>query len=116
MVFYSLEQNIKASLRLSYSGSDYDDAEKQMNYALAVAMICFVIQYVGLFFGFSMFFHRVNAFHITMNFVGFVTLLFFTLENWRYEYYWTIVGFYNICPAILETFVILGVPVFKGLQ
>lgn len=116
MVFYTLEQNIIAELGFSYSSSDYSNAEEQMNYALAVSMICFLIQYFGLLSGVSMFFHKVNALQITLNTLGLLTLFFYVIENWKYSHYWTLIGIFSAVPAFLETMLILLVPMVKGLQ
>merc|ERR1711934_232376 len=116
MVFYSREQNILASIGGTTSSADYTDADTSMVYALVVAMLCFFIQYWGLLGGFSMFFHKVNALHVALNFCGALSLVFFIVENFGYEHYWTIVGLFSIVPMIFETGIMMTVPFFKGLQ
>lgn len=107
MVFYTMEHNILASMPESHTPNQYDEAVKEMNWALAVAMLCFILQLGGLLLGFSMFVNKVNAFYVWIHIVGTATVLLFSIENWRYENYWHIVGFCCVLPAIIELTVML---------
>jgi hypothetical protein len=54
---------VKASLELSPSTSRVDSADRSLSAALGLSIVCFAINFVGLFTGVSLFFERVRACH-----------------------------------------------------
>merc|ERR1711959_586276 len=107
LVFYTMEHNILASMPQQHSSTEYNNAETEMRYYLAAAMLCFIVQLFGLLSGFTKFTNKLNSFHVWINVVGFAMVIFFSLENWRYQHYGQIVGFCSILPATVEFLVIL---------
>ena len=51
---------MKASLELSPSTSRVDSADRSLSAALGLSIVCFAINFVGLFTGVSLFFERVS--------------------------------------------------------
>ena len=46
---------------------------------------------------------------IVFNFFGSLFLIFFTVENWNWTYYSTVVGFFSLLPGLVELLAIIGV-------
>ena len=50
-----------------------------------------LLQYGGLFFGFSMFRNGINIYYTLSHFIATVMLSYFTTMIWSYDYYWILV-------------------------
>lgn len=108
MVTYTLDDNIAAS-----GTTNVDDA-KQYVYVWTVAgFVSFAFDFIGMLGGFSLFFPRVNLFHIIVHFIGSVYTCWFISYSWHYEILSYIVTFTNITTAVVEMLMIVAIFGFK---
>lgn len=116
LAFYTRKLNVAASLPAVYSQSTFDSRESSLLAGLWLGVICFVVHFIDLVCGFSLFLSRFNASHIVLHFCGCVLMCWFILEEWHYRSYWYIWTFFNLLPTILESIGIARVFCFKVAQ
>jgi len=114
------DQNIIAGLSgshvASHTSGDYEVAKDEMSTAFAFSIMCFLIQFMGLLFGCSMFFDAVNCYYIGNHFVATVILSFFTTSIWSYTNFTAIVFFLSVIPAIVELLVVANIFVLRSME
>tara|TARA_B110000971_G_scaffold213011_1_gene243240 strand:- start:355 stop:690 length:336 start_codon:yes stop_codon:yes gene_type:complete len=93
--------------------SNEKNSEQYMWVATVTAFVCFFFDFLGMLGGFTLFFPRINLFHILLHFIGGVYTSWFISFSWQYESIWYIVGFTNLPTAIVEIVMLLAIFVFK---
>jgi len=88
-------------------------ATSDLKSAWSVAVCCFVLDYVGLFGGITIFFRSLNFSHCVLHFLGALYTCWFVLDTWNYAMYWKICGLFSILPALLELGALANVFIFK---
>lgn len=109
MIFYSKRENVLASVAVRHDQSEYDDNMHSMNGALAVCLVCFAIEAISFFGGFSMFNLALSTLQIAAHMSASVALSFFVVEKWHYLKFWHILAFASVIPAMLELACIFSV-------
>jgi hypothetical protein len=113
VLFSTIDNNINLSLPDSYSQEERQQAVNTAWAALIFSFICFVFDFVGMFFGTSLFYTKGNLLQIFFHFVGGIFLSWLLTSNWNYKALWPIVIACNLPTALYELCVLLGVHVFK---
>ncbi len=54
------DSNIKTGLGVNLSDSDTNEAKRKLNLSLSIAVVCLLFDFVGMFFGFSLFISEVR--------------------------------------------------------
>jgi hypothetical protein len=102
MIFYTKDANVRAGIRVEFSTAEYDDAQSSLDAALWMSVICFAIELLGIFGGFSLFMPALCTFDIGAHFCGAVFCCWFILESWHYESMWYIFLCFSLLPALAE--------------
>mmetsp|Transcript_37823 Transcript_37823/g.48241 ORF Transcript_37823/g.48241 Transcript_37823/m.48241 type:complete len:142 (-) Transcript_37823:287-712(-) len=113
MVSYTKEDNIYAGLGNEPTEEEYLAAESVLDSAINAAVACFLLDFVGMFAGFTLFNTRVNAFQIAVHVIGSIQVSLLITEAWDYRKLWYIVGFCNFTTAGVEVFMILAIFILK---
>ncbi len=69
------------------------------------AIVCLLVDFMGLFSGFSVFSIPVNCFQIFCHFLGALTVALFVSEYWQAEAYTYLFVFFNLVPTTVELYV-----------
>ena len=106
MILFSKDENIRAALPQSYSQSQFEDAESVFDGVLALTMVCFAIEAVGIFGGFTTFNNGLAFLQICAHFSATAALSYFVVDRWHHMRYWSIWLFTSAIPALFETIAI----------
>merc|ERR1711988_443888 len=101
-VQWAKRDNIQRALPMDYTQAQYDDLDEGVTGMFSLAMICFVVQALCFFFGFSMFSTGLNFLNITCHFCGGVLTSLFILSAWHYLWFTYICLFFSVIPAAAE--------------
>lgn len=113
VVLYDLDGLTGAALGKG-SGDELRASRRKLESLAWAAVGCFILEFIGLFSGMSMFFPTVNSFNVLLHFVGIVlTALFVTNDSWGVGSYTSIFVFCHALPALLEIAVAFAVLKFK---
>uniref|UniRef100_A0A7S2UVK1 Transmembrane protein 107 n=1 Tax=Fibrocapsa japonica TaxID=94617 RepID=A0A7S2UVK1_9STRA len=115
MVMYVMEEQVYAGLSADATDKEIAAATAELEGAVLLAIICFLVDLLGLVAGFTIFSTRVNVFQIIAHFVGGIQVSTFIHEVWDYRVLWYIVVFCNVTTALVEIFVILRIFVVRAL-
>ena len=110
MLFATIENNIEKSIADNVSSAD---ATTECQAALVFGMICFALDFSGIFFGNSLFIPAMNVMHIMFHAVGSILLSWLITQNWGYTTLWPIVACTNLPPALFELGILFGTLVLK---
>jgi len=110
MVTHTREYNIQAS---AVGEDNAGDPKHYMQVATITGFVCFAFDFMGMLGGFTLFFPRINLFHIIVHFIGSVYTCWFISYSFPYETIWYIVGFTNITTAAVEIAMLIAIFVFK---
>ncbi|XP_024917637.1 transmembrane protein 107 isoform X3 [Cynoglossus semilaevis] len=91
-IFWSRENNVKASLPLEFTQEQYDSEDQKLVVALAVTLGLFAIELSGFFSGVSMFNCSQGLLSTGAHASASVALLFFLFEQWELDIYWAILA------------------------
>jgi hypothetical protein len=116
MIFNTRAGNIRASLAVDATSVDYDDADSSLLAGLWLAMLCFAIELIGQFAGFTLFKPVHNCVLIFCHFWGCLFLCWFMLDSWHYLSFWYTFIFFNAVPVIMEIVGILATCACKKVQ
>mmetsp|Transcript_22365 Transcript_22365/g.36969 ORF Transcript_22365/g.36969 Transcript_22365/m.36969 type:complete len:141 (-) Transcript_22365:685-1107(-) len=116
MVLFQRNENVVNGLPAGYSASEYNSLNTQLIIACALSFGLLMVEYVGLFAGFSMFATQVNLLYIFIHATGVLFTMIYILDAWASVYYWYIWGFTIALPAIIEITVISAILCFRLLQ
>ncbi|CAM9455028.1 unnamed protein product [Hapterophycus canaliculatus] len=119
MIFKTKSDNVYAGLSSDPTVAEVATANTDVNAALAVAMVCFGLDFVSIFFGLSIFMMKVNALQTVAHFSGAVLIANFITEEWDYRSLWRvynvhIVGLCNLPTALVEVAVLIAVFYLKS--
>ena len=95
------------------SDASESSANNAINVALGFAYASFIFDFMGMLFGFTLFYPKINLFQIVTHFVGGVYVSWFIAESWHYESLMWIVGFTNITTMIVEIIMLFAIFVAK---
>ncbi|XP_053119840.1 transmembrane protein 107 isoform X5 [Hemicordylus capensis] len=112
-IFWSRENNVRASLPLQCTQQEYETRDTEMVVALSVTLGLFAIELAGFFSGVSMFNNVQSLLSLAAHCSASICLSFFVFERWEMVTYWYILGFCSALPATME--VLLFILVF-GLK
>ncbi|KAM4601517.1 transmembrane protein 107-like isoform 1-T1 [Polymixia lowei] len=108
-IFWSRENNVKASLPLDFTQEQYDDEDTKLVVALAVTLGLFSVELVGFFTGVSMFNCSQGLLSTAVHASASVALLFFLFEQWECDIYWWILAICSVLPAFVELLLLIAV-------
>jgi hypothetical protein len=107
---------VRASLSSTYTSIEYEDVDDSLIAGLWLAIICFCIEFIGLFAGFTIFKAGLNCFYIFCHFWGALLLAWFIVDQWHYLSYWYTFVFFSAIPAVVELVAIISVFACKIVQ
>ncbi|XP_041843582.1 transmembrane protein 107 like isoform X1 [Melanotaenia boesemani] len=108
-IFWSRENNVKASLPLDFTKEQFDAEDRQLVVALAVTLGLFGIELAGFFSGVSMFNCSQGLLSTGVHASASVALLFFLFEQWECVIYWWILAICSVLPAFVEILLFIAV-------
>ncbi|XP_066487229.1 transmembrane protein 107 isoform X1 [Tiliqua scincoides] len=108
-IFWSRENNVRASLPLQCTQKEYESQDMEMVVALSVTLGLFAVELVGFLSGVSMFNNMQSLFSIGAHTSAAITLLFFLFEQWDGSLYWWIFAFCSALPAAVEILLLISV-------
>uniref|UniRef100_A0A8C5RB50 Transmembrane protein 107 n=1 Tax=Laticauda laticaudata TaxID=8630 RepID=A0A8C5RB50_LATLA len=108
-IFWSRENNVRASLPLQCTPEEYARRDTEMVVALSVTLGLFVVELAGFLSGVSMFNNVQSLLSTLAHASAGVTLLFFLFEQWDGSLYWWIFAFCSALPAVVEIFLFISV-------
>ena len=97
MVLYTKGDNIHAG-----NAADEKKASREVDNALITGLVCFLVEYVGMLSGATLFFTQLNFFHALVHLAGGCAIATFIEASWDYRLLWNIVGVTCVTPAALE--------------
>jgi hypothetical protein len=101
--------NISASLGINPSSSELASADLFISSTLTLSYISFAFDFVGLLLGLTLFFPKVNLFHIITHFIGGVYISWFIGDEWKYETLMAIVLTTNVSSMVVEIFMLIAI-------
>ncbi|XP_029360695.1 transmembrane protein 107 like isoform X3 [Echeneis naucrates] len=101
-IFWSRENNVKASLPLEFTQEEYDYEDRRLVVALAVTLGLFAVELAGFFSGVSMFNSSQGLLSLAVHCSASVSLSFFVFDKWEC---WT----YCVLPAFVEILLFIAV-------
>ena len=117
MVHGTQKYNVYSSLGAGSGNYPTSDLEKEafseIRAILAFSYFCFTLSFLGLFFGFTLFFVRINVFNILVHFIGGLWVSWFIAFEWKYETLFWIITLTNATTAIVEAGMIFAIFVLK---
>ena len=87
-----------------------------MTAALVLSLLCFVLHWVGLFGGFSLFSRAATFYATLLHGLGTALTAWFVLDGWSASSYWGIWFFCSFVPALQEVFVLLRMFVLRVIE
>ncbi|XP_072249376.1 transmembrane protein 107-like isoform X1 [Leuresthes tenuis] len=111
-IFWSRENNVKASLPLVFTQEQFDTEDRKLVVALAVTLGLFAVELAGFFSGVSMFNCSQGLLSTGVHASASVALLFFLFEQWECDIYW---GILAICRLVYICLIlcVLGCTLWK---
>ena len=82
--------------------------------ALSLAVISFFFDFLGIFFGLSIFDMKINAYQILSHFIGGILLCWLITNNWNSETLWPIIITTNLPTGLIEFVNFIGWCFFKN--
>ncbi|XP_060540890.1 transmembrane protein 107 isoform X2 [Pantherophis guttatus] len=108
-IFWSRENNVRASLPLQCTPEEYNRRDTEMVVALSVTLGLFVVELAGFLSGVSMFNNLQSLLSTLAHASAGVALLFFLFEQWDASIYWWIFAFCSALPAAVEICLFISV-------
>ncbi|XP_060635925.1 transmembrane protein 107 isoform X2 [Anolis sagrei] len=108
-IFWSRENNVRASLPLQCTYEEFEDRDTELVVALSVTLGLFVVELAGFFSGVSMFNDMQSLLSTVAHSSAAITLLFFLFEQWDSNLYWWILAFCSALPAAIEVLLFISV-------
>ncbi|XP_025037063.1 transmembrane protein 107 isoform X2 [Pelodiscus sinensis] len=112
-IFWSRDNNVRASLPLQYSQQQYERQDVELVVALSVTLGLFAVELAGFLSGISMFNNTQSLLSTGAHASAAVALLFFLFEQWESSLYWWIFAFCSALPAAFEILLFVSVFGFK---
>ncbi|XP_073239362.1 transmembrane protein 107-like [Porites lutea] len=114
IIFLSKDANVKACLPLQYTDSEFSSKDTELIIGLSLTLVFLGVEFGGFLGGCSMFSGTASMFSIAAHSSAAIALSMFVLEEWDCEKFWYVFGFCSAFPVVMETFVLLGVLVFRA--
>ncbi|XP_034993098.1 transmembrane protein 107 isoform X3 [Zootoca vivipara] len=108
-IFWSRENNVRASLPLQCTQEEFENQDTEMVVALSVTLGLFAVELAGFLSGVSMFNNVQSLLSTGAHASAAVTLLFFLFEQWDSGLYWWIFVFCSALPATVEILLFISV-------
>jgi uncharacterized phage infection (PIP) family protein YhgE len=86
--------------------TNYNQFNTSMIVAIALSLICFAIEFMGLLIGISLFRPVPNTIYIFSHFSGTIALSLFISGTWQSDMFWHIFIFTSLLPACVEGFIL----------
>ena len=110
ILFNTIENNVQKGLE---DGESESQAMLSVNFALSLGFIAILFDFVGMFWGHTLFSPTVNILQVFFHATGGIFLSWLITQNWHYDTLWPIIVCTNFPTAIIEIGVILSIYVFK---
>jgi hypothetical protein len=107
--------NIAASLGIGPTTSEVDYANLFISTTLTLAYISFAFDFLGLLLGLTLFFPKVNLFHIITHFIGGCYISWFIADEWEYQNLLGIVMITNVSSMVVEIFMMIAIFGIKSI-
>ncbi|XP_041916817.1 transmembrane protein 107-like isoform X2 [Alosa pseudoharengus] len=101
-IFWSRENNVRASLPLQFTKEEYDQEDTRLVIGLSVTLGLFFIELSGFFSGVSMFNSSQGLLSLAAHCSASICLSFFVFQKWQCWTYWFIFAFCSVFPALVE--------------
>ncbi|XP_034030644.1 transmembrane protein 107-like isoform X1 [Thalassophryne amazonica] len=108
-IFWSRDNNVKASLPLEFTTEQYEQEDRKLVVALSVTIGLFAVELAGFFSGVSMFNCSQGLLSTGAHASASVALLFFLFEQWDTSVYWWIIAICSVLPAFVEILLFIAV-------
>ncbi|XP_042327040.1 transmembrane protein 107 isoform X3 [Sceloporus undulatus] len=108
-IFWSRDNNVRASLPLQCTQEEYEDRDMEMVVALSVTLGLFAVELAGFLSGVSMFNNVQSLLSLAAHCSASICLSFFVFERWETVTYWYIMGFCSALPAAVEVLLFISV-------
>ncbi|XP_048118120.1 transmembrane protein 107-like isoform X4 [Alosa alosa] len=92
-IFWSRENNVRASLPLQFTKEEYDQEDTRLVIGLSVTLGLFFIELSGFFSGVSMFNSSQALLSLAAHCSASICLSFFVFQKWQCWTYWFIFAF-----------------------
>ena len=89
------------------------EAKAEVEGALSFALLCFIVDYVGILSGTTTFMNSINAIHIFLHFVGGLLCSWYLLRRWHFYTFWPIVLCTSFLAGLLELTILMARYIFK---
>ncbi len=100
------DANVAAGLPGGTTDSSFSSAEQSLLASLGIAIVCFLVEFYGLFSGGTAFVDFLSVSHSVLHFFGGVLAAWYIIDMWGSSSMWPIVVFFNMLPALMETSVL----------
>ena len=107
------DENVYSGLKAYPSAEEYSAKKSTATAAFIIAYICFFLDFISMLGGFSIFNASVNFANVFFHFIGGVFVSMYVRYTWQSSLLWTIVAISNVPVALVETWTLLSVCVFK---
>ncbi|XP_012692775.1 transmembrane protein 107 isoform X2 [Clupea harengus] len=108
-IFWSRENNVRASLPLQFTEEEYNEVDTRLVIALSVTLGLFFIELAGFFSGVSMFNSSQGLLSLAGHCSASICLSFFVFQKWECWTYWFIFAFCSVIPALVELILFIAV-------
>uniref|UniRef100_A0A6T6WPW1 Transmembrane protein 107 n=1 Tax=Bicosoecida sp. CB-2014 TaxID=1486930 RepID=A0A6T6WPW1_9STRA len=116
VALFHKDANVAASLAPGASEDDVSSTNAALTAGLVLSLLLFVLHWIGLFAGVSLFMRRVNLMALLLHGLGAVLTAWFVADAWRAESYWGLWLAFNLTPALGEVLVLLGTFLFRWIE
>ena len=111
VLFNTIENNVQKGLE---DGESEVQAMVSANFALAMGFIAFIFDFVGMFWGHTLFSPTINVLQVFFHATGGIFLSWLITQNWHYDALWPIIVCTNFPTAMIEAGVMLSIYFFKN--
>mmetsp|Transcript_1456 Transcript_1456/g.2102 ORF Transcript_1456/g.2102 Transcript_1456/m.2102 type:complete len:150 (-) Transcript_1456:91-540(-) len=108
--------NILLDTATQEQASLFHDKKTTLKGLCWTAIICFIIEYITMLLGLTMYFGSIMLVNITFHFVGAILVILFYTDNWNMESFIAFFVCFNGIPAIIELLAAIFVSKFTYLR
>mmetsp|Transcript_22141 Transcript_22141/g.39238 ORF Transcript_22141/g.39238 Transcript_22141/m.39238 type:complete len:141 (-) Transcript_22141:298-720(-) len=109
LVYYSKDDNVRASLASNYTDSEFNDKNSEITAAVTLTVVFVTLQILSIFSGYTLFIPPLNAMHIFLNASGAVLICWFIMDTWNVTTFWYIFIFFSLINTVIEMFYMMQV-------
>ena len=88
LAFYGRATAVAAALPASAGTAAYEAAFNSVTTCLAISMVCFIVQFYGIFSGATIFRMKLGVFHSLTHFIGGVLTAWYLIDSLGYLSLW----------------------------